>query len=267
MHLKRWLTGLIALPLLFFFIYRGGVLFYLLVAAGSLLGLFEYFRIVLQPPEKIVSAPTLTAAVTGLLLIWAAHIGSGQAMVAAAAANMIAGAIIVVAQVGRNPAALETVKKQFQGFLYIPLLLAFLILMRNSGDGMRWILLLLCIVFSGDTAALYTGTLIGRHKLAPAISPGKTVEGSIGGLTAGLLIGLLAKQLLLPALPWAATIIFCLAVGVVGQLGDLFESSLKRASNIKDSGSILPGHGGVLDRIDALLFAAPVAYLCKSYIF
>ena len=267
MHLKRWLTGLIALPLLFFFIYRGGLLFCMLVAAGSLLGLWEYFRIVLKPPEKIVSALTLTAAAAGLLLIWAAHIGSAEGMVAAATINVIAGAVIVVAQVGKHPAVLDTAKKQFQGFLYIPLLLSSLILMRNAGDGMRWILLLLCIVFSADTAALYTGTLIGRHKLAPAISPGKTVEGSIGGLTIALLIGLLAKQLLLPALPWAATIGFCLVVGVAGQLGDLFESALKRASNVKDSGSILPGHGGVLDRIDALLFAAPVAYLCKGYIF
>ncbi|KPJ75935.1 MAG: hypothetical protein AMJ54_13410 [Deltaproteobacteria bacterium SG8_13] len=264
--MKRWLTGLIALPLLIFFIYRGGLLFCLLVAAGSLLGLYEYFRIVLQQPEKIVSAQTLTAAATGLLLIWAAHIASSAGMIAAVAVNVLAGAVIVVAQVGRNPAVLETVKKQFQGFLYIPLLLAFLILMRNSADGMRWILLLLCIVFSGDTAALYVGTLIGRHKLAPAISPGKTVEGSIGGLAAGLLVGLLAKQLLLPALSWASAVGFCLLVGVAAQLGDLFESALKRASNVKDSGSILPGHGGVLDRIDALLFAAPVAYLCRGYI-
>ena len=266
MHLKRWLTGLIALPLLVFLIYHGGLLFSLLVAAGSLLGLYEYFRIVLQPPEKIVSAPTLTAAVTGLLLLGAAHIGSSDAMIAAVAANMLLGAVIVVAQVGQNPAVLETVKKQFQGFLYVPVLLSFLILMRNSPDGMRWILLLLCVVFAGDTAALYVGTLVGRHKLAPAVSPGKTVEGSIGGLTAGLLVGLLAKHLLLPALPWAATIGFCLIVGVTGQVGDLFESALKRASNVKDSGTILPGHGGVMDRIDALLFAAPVGYLYSIYI-
>jgi phosphatidate cytidylyltransferase len=131
---------------------------------------------------------------------------------------------------------------------------------------MRWILLLLCIVFSGDTAALYVGTLIGRHKLAPAISPGKTVEGAVGGLAVGLLVGLLAKHLLLPALPWGTAVGFCLLVGVAGQVGDLFESALKRSSDVKDSGSILPGHGGVLDRIDALLFAAPVAYLCRGYI-
>jgi phosphatidate cytidylyltransferase len=266
MHLKRWLTGLIALPLLVFFVYRGGWLLCLLVAAGSLLGLYEYFRIVLEPQEKIVSAPTLTAAATGLLLIWAAQLGSAEGMIAAVAANMLAGAVVVVARVAKHPAVLESVKKQFQGFLYIPLLLAFVILLRNSGDGMRWILLLLCIVFSGDTAALYVGTLIGRHKLAPAISPGKTVEGAVGGLAVGLLVGLLAKHLLLPALPWGTAVGFCLLVGVAGQVGDLFESALKRSSDVKDSGSILPGHGGVLDRIDALLFAAPVAYLCRGYI-
>ena len=266
MHLKRWLTGLIALPLLIYILYRGGVLLCLLVAAGSLLGLYEYFRIVLQPPEKIVSVQTLVAPVTGLLLIWSAHIGSTAGMIAAVAANLLAGAIVVVAQVGNHPAVLETAKKQFQGFLYIPLLLAFVLLMRNSADGFYWIVLLLCVVFSGDTAALYVGTLIGRHKLAPAISPGKTVEGSVGGLAAGLLIGLLAKQLLLPALPWGLAVGYCLIIGVAGQLGDLFESALKRASNVKDSGTILPGHGGILDRIDALLFAAPVAYLFRIHI-
>ena len=266
MHLKRWLTGLIALPLLIYLIYLGGLPLYLLIAAGSLLGLYEYFKIVLAPGAKIVSATTLTAAVSGVGLLWAAHAGLPEAMVAVAAVNMIAAAVIVVAQVGRHPEILEAVKKQFQGFLYIPLLLSFIILMRNSDDGMRWVLLLLCVVFSGDTAALYVGTLIGRHKLAPAISPGKTVEGSIGGLTAGLLIGLLAKYFMLPGIGWAATAVFCIIVGAAAQLGDLFESSLKRASNVKDSGTILPGHGGVLDRIDALLFAAPVAYLCKGYI-
>ena len=266
MHLKRWLTGLIALPLLIFLIYRGGVLLCLLVAAGSLLGLFEYFRIVLQPRPKIFSAPPLAAAAAGVLLIWAAQIGSATGMIAAVSANFIAGAAIAVARVGRNPDVLEAVQKQFQGVLYVPLLLAFVLLIRNSADGMRWLLLLLCIVFSGDTAALYTGTLLGRHKLAPKVSPGKTVEGSIGGLTVGLLVGLLAKHLLLPSLAWGAATGFCLLVGVAAQLGDLFESALKRASGVKDSGSILPGHGGVLDRIDALLFAAPVAYLFKVYI-
>jgi phosphatidate cytidylyltransferase len=108
---------------------------------------------------------------------------------------------------------------------------------------------------------------LGRHKLSPAISPGKTVEGAIGGLAANLVVGAIGKTLFLPSLPWSLSILFFLAVGIAGQLGDLFESEMKRSSNIKDSSNILPGHGGILDRIDALLFACPVAYVFIRFIF
>jgi phosphatidate cytidylyltransferase len=108
---------------------------------------------------------------------------------------------------------------------------------------------------------------LGRHKLSPAISPGKTIEGAIGGLAANLAIGAIGKAFFLPNLPWSLSILFFLAVGIAGQIGDLFESEMKRSSNIKDSSNILPGHGGILDRIDALLFASPVAYVFIRFIF
>jgi phosphatidate cytidylyltransferase len=107
---------------------------------------------------------------------------------------------------------------------------------------------------------------LGRHKLNPAVSPGKTIEGAIGGLAGNILVGSIAKFFFLPALSWGPSILFFLAAGLAGQVGDLFESEFKRASKIKDSGGILPGHGGFLDRIDALLFASPVAYFFKVYI-
>jgi phosphatidate cytidylyltransferase len=97
---------------------------------------------------------------------------------------------------------------------------------------------------------------LGRHKLSPAISPGKTIEGAIGGLVANLVIGAIGKFFFLPGLPWGTALLFFITVGIAGQVGDLFESELKRSSNIKDSSGILPGHGGILDRIDALLFAS-----------
>jgi phosphatidate cytidylyltransferase len=146
-------------------------------------------------------------------------------------------------------------------------MLGFLILIREDQSGAIWIFLLLAVIFAGDTSAYYVGSYWGRHKLSPAISPGKTIEGAIGGLAANLVVGAIGKTLFLPGLPWSLSLLFFLAVGIAGQLGDLFESEMKRSSNIKDSSNILPGHGGVLDRIDALLFASPVAYIFIKYIF
>jgi phosphatidate cytidylyltransferase len=175
--------------------------------------------------------------------------------------------LISIIRFKHKPRTLETVKNQLQGTIYIPLFLLFLVLIRNGASGMMWLALLLCVIFAGDTSAYYVGSHLGRRKLAAAISPGKTIEGAIGGLAANLVIGLLFKLIFFPALPWAASIIFFLIVGIAGQAGDLFESELKRVSKIKDSGGLLPGHGGFLDRIDALLFAAPVAYFFKVYVF
>jgi phosphatidate cytidylyltransferase len=160
----------------------------------------------------------------------------------------------------------EIVTKQVLGIVYIPLLISYLVLIRNGIHGVIWVYFLLFIVFSGDIGSFYIGSFFGRHKLCPAVSPNKTIEGSVGGLVANLGSGALFKYFFMPLLPWGLSILFFLSIGVVGQVGDLFESELKRVGNIKDSGTLLPGHGGILDRVDALLFAAPVAYLFKEYI-
>jgi len=139
-------------------------------------------------------------------------------------------------------------------------------MIRRESDGMTWIFFLLAIIFAGDISAYYVGSYLGKHKLNPAVSPGKTIEGAVGGLIGNLLAGAVGIFFFLPTLPWTTGIVFFLAVGIAGQVGDLFESELKRSSSIKDSGGLLPGHGGFLDRIDALLFASPVAYLFKMYI-
>jgi phosphatidate cytidylyltransferase len=160
----------------------------------------------------------------------------------------------------------EIVTKQVLGIVYIPLLISYLVLIRNGIHGVSWLYFLLLIVFSGDIGSFYVGSFLGRHKLCPAVSPNKTIEGSVGGLAANIASGALFKYFFMPLLPWGLSILFFLSIGVAGQVGDLFESELKRVGNIKDSGTLLPGHGGILDRIDALLFAAPVAYLFKEYI-
>jgi phosphatidate cytidylyltransferase len=121
-------------------------------------------------------------------------------------------------------------------------------------------LLLLAIVMAADTAAFFVGSALGRHKLAPAISPGKTVEGMVGGLAGGVLGALAVRWTGLHSLPIAHAVGLGLLAAALGTVGDLAESLLKRWAGTKDSGALFPGHGGMLDRLDSLLFAAPVLY-------
>ncbi len=122
------------------------------------------------------------------------------------------------------------------------------------------VLLLVAAVYFGDTAALYGGKTFGRHKLAPGVSPSKTWEGAVFGLAGSVLAGVATRVLFLPEIPTGTVALLAFVLGVVGILGDLSESLLKRAAGVKDSGSLLPGHGGMFDRVDSLLLAAPVLY-------
>jgi phosphatidate cytidylyltransferase len=146
------------------------------------------------------------------------------------------------------------------GLIYLPLLLGHLVLLRQLPDGRGWVFLVLFAVMACDSLAYFVGSSFGKHKLYPAVSPKKSIEGGLGGLVGSCLGVWLAKVLFLPALSVEHVILVGLLIGVVGQIGDLFESLLKRACGVKDSGGIFPGHGGILDRLDSLLFAFPLAY-------
>ena len=242
--------------------------FALLVSAAGVVALWEYNRIVLDPALKAVSGIILGwGYLMSAGIVWAAHWVGPALILSLVALNLLAAALISMFHFESDPAVLRVVARQVQGVIYIPVLLSFLILIRAGESGMTWIFILLAIVFAGDTSAYYVGSYWGKHKLSPAISPGKTIEGSIGGLAANLVVGAIGKALFLPGLPWATSILFFLTVGAAGQMGDLFESEMKRFSGIKDSSGLLPGHGGILDRIDALLFASPVAYVFIRFIF
>jgi phosphatidate cytidylyltransferase len=134
---------------------------------------------------------------------------------------------------------------------------------KDTHAGLEWTLVLLVVIWAGDTAALFCGRSFGRTRFAPQLSPKKTNEGAAGGLLAGILAAILLRSLFFPHLPPAHVIAVSLLVGIFGQLGDLAESMLKRAAEVKESSNLIPGHGGLLDRIDSLLFAFPVlnAYL------
>ncbi len=147
--------------------------------------------------------------------------------------------------------------------IYIGLPLAMLAAIRPYGP--TTILWLFAVIVVSDSAQYYTGRAFGRHKLAPVISPKKTIEGAVGGLVIATIAGVVLAHWWLPSSSLAIVAVFTVAIAIAGMMGDLFESMLKRRAGVKDSSSLIPGHGGVLDRIDSWLFAAPVYYVFLRY--
>lgn len=163
---------------------------------------------------------------------------------------------------GVEKAALRVAIGSF-GTLWIGLGLgsAALLRVRGGSDGAAWVVITLGLAWLGDTGGYFAGRAFGKHKLYEAVSPKKTVEGAIGGIASTVLGILLLRSLLLPNLPWLHAVVLAVVGAVSGILGDLGESLLKRSVGVKDSGGIVPGHGGILDRIDAVLITAPIT-LC-----
>ena len=274
MHLNRWLTSIILLPLVIFLIVKGGMPFFVFICAVCVTSLREYFSITFHKQGKnhIIN---FLGLVMGLLIIWAAFRNDLMLMLWLFSFDLLGCATISVILSKPDSPLIDSVFRQVQGLMYIALFLGFLVLLRNQKAGETWILLILCVIFAGDTGAYYVGTYLGKHKLIPRVSPGKTIEGALGGLAANAIVGgginyalpFLPWGLNMQRLPWLWATLFFMVIGAVGQLGDLYESQLKRAAGMKDSGKILPGHGGILDRIDALLFALPIAFVFKMTVF
>jgi phosphatidate cytidylyltransferase len=152
------------------------------------------------------------------------------------------------------------------GPLYVGGLFGLVANLFTHDHGGSWVVLAMLCSFLSDTAGYFAGRALGKHKLAPRISPKKTIEGSLGGLLAALASGIVAHFWFLPGLPLLDAIVLSLAAAALGQLGDLCESLIKRSAGVKDSGTLLPGHGGILDRSDALLFSGSAIWLYIEYL-
>jgi phosphatidate cytidylyltransferase len=161
--------------------------------------------------------------------------------------------------------ALATVSAALFPAIYIGLPIGALVAVRTFA-GPRVLFLLMLTVMVSDTAQYYSGRAFGKRPLAPAISPKKTIEGAVGGFVFGTALFVAAGAWWVPGMPMALRAGLGLAIVALGIGGDLFESMLKRSAGVKDSSALIPGHGGVLDRIDALLFAAPIYYIFLKYV-
>lgn len=254
---RRVYTVLVLAPLLYAAIrYLPPPAFAGLVLATGAIALLEFYRFCLSVPYD---RPLIAAGLIGFAsLIFAPH---QPGLIVPGMLIMLAGALSVPLVLSLPlEHALRNIAMALFGALYLGIALSFLVSARLLPQGEWLIFFLLLVTWAADTGAYYAGTIWGRHRLAPRISPKKSVEGLAGGLIGAAAAAYAARWWFLPALsPFDAAVLAVLLTGV-GLWGDLAESALKRSAGIKDSGGVLPGHGGMLDRLDSLLFSAPAFY-------
>ena len=237
------------------------------VSAVGVIGVTEYATMAFsaQRGERFLTI------VLGSVLTVAA---CGQAVVGTAAPPWLGAALALTIAVGlvwtllARPdfeRGLADLGLALVGVLYVGFLLPYFIFLHGLPLGPRWVIFVLAIGMLGDTGGYAVGHLMGRHKLMPRVSPGKTVEGGVGIIAGSLFAAAICKLLFLSGLSWTEAMLLAVVMAIIGQLGDLSESVMKRTFGAKESGWLFPGHGGVLDRIDSLLF--PVSFLYYYIVF
>jgi phosphatidate cytidylyltransferase len=261
--LRRFVTALIIIPPLGLLIIFGpSYTLYIMVSVTAILGLYEFYGMTLPGGG---TGGKIGGIVLGIVLCGLFQWASYEVIV------LFLGAIMVVLFLAHAISSVELsmlpnrIGITFLGIVYIPLLLSHVTLINKLPQGVFWVLLLVSTVWVGDTFALVIGSWWGRHNLSPKISPHKTVEGFFACFVGAILTVLAFKSLFLPTLTAADTLVVGSGIAFFGQLGDLSESMIKRGAKVKDSGGLIPGHGGMLDRLDSFLFAAPFLYYFLIY--
>jgi phosphatidate cytidylyltransferase len=255
----RLATAGVAIPLLLAIIFFAPAWGWgALVVVLSVLAVLEYLGLAF--PDRL--GPKLVGGVLGIAVVLTAvsALQPGVWLVASLAAILPLSMSYLVVCRRDVPAALTDVGLIALGVLYGGLLLPHFYWLRALPEGAAWVTFVIAIGMAGDTGGYFVGHALGRHKLIPHLSPGKTIEGALGIVAASLVCAALAKLILLPAHSWSEILTLGLVMSIIGQLGDLSESAIKRSFGAKESGALFPGHGGILDRIDSLLFPLVVVY-------
>jgi len=263
----RLLTAAVAMPAILAILYLGppwGL--YALAFPAALIGCAELFAMT-HPGDRVSQAIGVLISAGASVAVYA-FTTDWRVLVTVLVVVPILGPFVTLARLGdMSTAALRACALAF-GPLFVAVPLTLLaVLRRDMGDqGPGYILMILMFAWFGDTGGYFAGRFLGKRKLYEAVSPKKTIEGAFGGLAGSLLGGVAASLICLRALPLSHSLPLAVVAGACGQAGDLAESLLKRSTGVKDSGNIVPGHGGILDRVDALILATVVVYLYTIWI-
>lgn len=263
---QRIITALIALPFLALCIlYSSYGLFAGLLFVVIAIALHEFYRMALPKQRRLEGSLSVAAGV--LCSVGLVYASSPPFLLLSIVLPCLSLALVYLFRVQDMQTVSRDLAFSLLGFLYIPLLLSHAILLRALPAGRDWIFLVLLVVMASDTLAYFVGRTFGRHRLYEAVSPKKTIEGSLGGLVGSVIGALICKLWFFAELSAVDVLLIGIGVGAFSQLGDLLESLLKRSFNVKDSGALIPGHGGLLDRLDSLLFAFPITYYYAVWVF
>jgi phosphatidate cytidylyltransferase len=256
----RLISAAVLIPLLALVGWLGGITAVIVATVASLIGIKEVLLLIRRAGWRPVQREGI---VLGGVLTAAAAFDGQTVLLATAGVALVE--VIAVAIIRRNAQFFGDFFFTLVPSLYVGLPLAAIVLLREGPFGLQWLILAFAATFALDTGAYAVGRLIGKHKLAPNISPGKTWEGAAGGLLAaiGATIGLVALLGDITAAYWQAALLGA-GIGAIGQVGDLAESKLKRIARVKDSGILIPGHGGLLDRLDSLVLVFPLVYYASK---
>jgi len=261
---KIWTAVLVVPPLIFLIALGPPAVLILMVLLATYFGLREFYNLALPEAKRIERWTGM-----GLGLILSILISHGNAKIISPffVLVLLVLSILFMATSKNLSSGISNMGIMFFGVFYIGFLLSHVSLIRNMSDGKQWVLFLIATVWAGDVSAFLAGTLFGRHKLYPKISPNKTYEGLAGAIVGSVIVALSFALLFLSQLEKGLCIFLALGLGFLGQLGDFTESMLKRSARVKDSGSLIPGHGGMLDRLDSFLFSAPFLHYSLLYLF
>ena len=261
---KRVYAALVLLPLLYVLTrHLPPLAFFVLIAITVLLAQWEFLGLFIE--KRHLSQHALVG-VPGAVLLLIAMQWPTVLSVSLALSMILAGLLCYQVSLAPSESRHLSMFILLFGILYIGYTLGHFLRLRNQHDGALLVLFVLLVTWAGDAAAYYVGKTWGSRPLAPRLSPNKTIEGFLGGLVVAPLIAWIGHLWFLPAVTPVDCLILGLLFTVLGLLGDLSESALKRHAGVKDSGSLIPGHGGVLDRVDSLLLNAPVFYYYMAFV-